>query len=398
MITAKDNPLPLPTSSDSASTLQKLDKLGDYTSSTDKMPSLMIAPDVATMNSDVNALDARLKTFAVSSEVLMNVLDKVAKVHPYISDAVLLFKAVITLKLNRRDDNIKLAPPLLRMQAMMSVVVELQNVKETNPAARDRIFLRDSMHELMIQIASHITAFGNYCDYYLKKHFVVKLLKGQMYDSCLAEFDTIFEERQKDIEGALSVHTAMPTNAAINEFTAIPSTTVLLAQAHAHATPSERELKRYIEAKGGVDKFMLDERALEDLVRIRRTHDQSVPGLVAGDGVTGGSWRPSYIRSSEELRSMSQPIRDYEPISGPRHPSYQPRAVQAGAVERGRRSSRGIIGGRPSSRSHSTSPGPPLRVHGRFYPAWRYGGPPIVLTKLKVIRNELDEDLKDGLA
>jgi hypothetical protein len=49
------------------------------------MPSLMIAPDVATMNSDVNALDARLKTFAVSSEVLMNVLDKVAKVHPYIS-------------------------------------------------------------------------------------------------------------------------------------------------------------------------------------------------------------------------------------------------------------------------------------------------------------------------
>jgi hypothetical protein len=226
----------------------------------------------------------------------------------------------------------------------------------------------------------------------------VKLLKGQMYESCLAEFATIFEERQKDIEGALSMHTAMPTNATINEFTAIPSTTVLLAQAHTLATPSEKELKRYIEAKGGVDKFMLDERALEDLVRIRRTHDQSVPGLVAGDGVTGGSWRPSYIRSSEELRSMSQPIRDYEPISGPRHPSYQPRAVQAGAVERGRRSSRGIIGGRPSSRSHSTSPGPPLRVHGRFYPAWRYGGPPIVLTKLKVIRNELDEDLKDGLA
>jgi len=95
---------------------------------------------------------------------------------------------------------------------------------------------------------------------------------------------------------------------------------------------------------------------------------------------------------------MNQPICHQEPISGPRHPSYQSCAVQAGAVERGRCSSRGIIGGRPGIRSYSTIPDPPSRVHGRSYPAWRYGGPPVVLTILKVIRNELDEDLKDGLA
>ena len=96
-------------------------------------------------NIDVEAIEGSVKGFAQSSKVLMGMLDEVQTIHPFIGGLwtryrlptssslivslidlvpVLAFKAVVTLELKRRENDSKIIVLHLKMQEMMSVLLQ----------------------------------------------------------------------------------------------------------------------------------------------------------------------------------------------------------------------------------------------------------------------------------
>jgi hypothetical protein len=99
----------------------------------------------------------------------------------------------------------------------------------------------------------------------------VRLLKGPVYESGLANFAGIFADRQREIEHALLLHVAISMDAATNTLASINSNVMLLALFQKLETPNEKALNKYIKDNGGVERFLVDDEALGALESVRQT-------------------------------------------------------------------------------------------------------------------------------
>ena len=69
------------------------------------------------------------------------------------------------------------------------------------------------MQSLASQTANDIKSCANVCDTYGKKKLIVKVLKGQVWESKLAGWIETFTKRKDDFEFALAMHTARAVDA-----------------------------------------------------------------------------------------------------------------------------------------------------------------------------------------
>ncbi len=68
--------------------------------------------------------------------------------------------------------------------------------------------LKDRLEELAEQTAKDIKECANFCDTFLKKKLLVKVLKGPVWAEKLAGFVQVFNDRKDDFQFALAMHTA----------------------------------------------------------------------------------------------------------------------------------------------------------------------------------------------
>jgi len=91
---------------------------------TDNKASYLSSMGASTCAIDIGAMESNITGWAESSKVLMSALDGIASIHPVVGVAVLAFKAVVTLEMNREDNDKKVVALYLQMQEMMSVLLQ----------------------------------------------------------------------------------------------------------------------------------------------------------------------------------------------------------------------------------------------------------------------------------
>jgi hypothetical protein len=185
---------------------------------------------------------------------------------------------------------------------MMSVLLELNHIRDPNDRGPDGTTLQGRMHRLIKNIAKDITACGNVCDAYTKKgivgrsfsafgaaeqtelccQFVVKVLKGPLYEGRLADFAARFSERRKELHLALQMHTTLGVDKA-NRTLADVNRTVRAVDEKLNMillfrrldSPHEKELLKFIDSKGGPKACLADNSILKELSYVNESADTS---------------------------------------------------------------------------------------------------------------------------
>nr|GAT60452.1 predicted protein [Mycena chlorophos] len=221
----------------------------------------------------MDAIEQGLNTFMDGIPVLMNALDEVAKLHPFIGVAVMAFKAVWALESKRRENDKKIIALHVEMKDMMAVLTQLRNVKDSEEVAPDGSTIKGRMQELMSGTADDIKGCANACDTYTKKKLVVKILKSAVWEQQLAGFAGKFTKRRSEFEFALSIHTALGVDAANRTLSSVDKATqemnqkmdLMMKMFQQMVDPQQKEMLRLVEQKGGVQACQDNDKALKEL-------------------------------------------------------------------------------------------------------------------------------------
>ncbi|KAJ7126323.1 hypothetical protein C8R44DRAFT_980121 [Mycena epipterygia] len=220
--------------------------------------------------SGMEAIEKGLNSFMQGMPVLMNALDEVAKLHPFVGVAVMAFKAVWALEQKRRENDGRILALHMEMKQMMGVLTQLRNVKDAEEVAPDGTTIKGRMQEIVKGTADDIKACANACDTYSKKRLVVKVLKGPIWEGKLVKFVGIFTKRRSELEFALSVHTALSVDSANRTISSVDQTTqemnakmdMMMKMFQKFVSPEQKEMERIIEQRGGQARLN-DEAALQ---------------------------------------------------------------------------------------------------------------------------------------
>jgi hypothetical protein len=110
---------------------------------------------------------------------------------------------------------------------------------------------------------------------------LVKVLKGPIYANRLADFASVFKDRQKEIRMALLLHTATSLDSVRDTLADVDQSVRLtgeklnmIALFHKLDSLEEKELMKQVEARGGALKCMEDDSALTELISVRKKLEQ----------------------------------------------------------------------------------------------------------------------------
>ncbi|KAF5344487.1 hypothetical protein D9758_014131 [Tetrapyrgos nigripes] len=249
---------------------------------------------------DAKAIEAKVRNFAESSQVLMNALDQIQKLHPFIGVAVLAFKAVVSLELKRHDNDQRVVVLQVKMQDLMEVFIKLGDIIPEQRAEKQNFIVRDRLENLCIKIAEDIKACGNICDAYLKKRTLVRLLRSPIYEARFEEQAQKFEESQKELTLALLMFTTtgiQAANASLSEakdsLQSMQHNVSLILLFQILQTPVEKKVMTFIQSKGGPDACMQNDDILKELLKLRLDESTEGEGRDGTANVPPSKTRPS---------------------------------------------------------------------------------------------------------
>ncbi|KXN91180.1 hypothetical protein AN958_02747 [Leucoagaricus sp. SymC.cos] len=201
------------------------------------------------------SIDAAITGFSESVKVVMNGLDTLGQIHPFIGVAVVAFKLVVTLDLTRRQNNQKVAAVYIEMQQMICTLFQLRHIRDPDEVGPDGMIMKDRVQPLLKQIAQDIKKCGSACDVYLKKSFIAKTLKSKFYEARLTGYVTKFIDYADKLDKALNVHTAIGVDAANKKLDDQSAKLDSIEQKldvlfRKLDTPQEREVSNFIKENG----------------------------------------------------------------------------------------------------------------------------------------------------
>ncbi|KAJ7057115.1 hypothetical protein C8F01DRAFT_1372411, partial [Mycena amicta] len=220
----------------------------------------------------LEGIEKGINAFMEGMPVLMNALDEVAKLHPFIGVAVMAFKAVWALEQKRRENDRKILMLHMEMKDMMGVLTQLKSVKDSDEVAPDGSTIKGRMQIIIETTAKDIKNCANACDTYVKKKLVVKVLKGPIWEGKLAAFAGVFTKRRTEFEFAMSMHTALGVDAANRGISVVDERTqamndkidMMMKMFAQMVSPEQKEMARFIDQKGGAA-CVSDDKALGEL-------------------------------------------------------------------------------------------------------------------------------------
>ncbi|KAK0196395.1 hypothetical protein F5146DRAFT_1011357 [Armillaria mellea] len=189
---------------------------------------------------------SQVSGWSAACSALIAALEEVQKIHPFISVAVLPFKAALYLELKQRQNDEKIITLHILMKEMMKTLLILKDV-----TAEDSENMKVYLKEILQNIARDITECANASGVYYSRNLISRILKSKNYESDLAAYGDQFEKNKKDLLLRLSARTTVK----MNEMTESLATIVLFDMVR---SPREWKLKGLIDKEGGPSKVMQD--------------------------------------------------------------------------------------------------------------------------------------------
>ena len=107
------------------------------------------------------------------------------------------------------------------MYATDSSCCRLKNLDNHTHIGLDGKKLKDRLEDLAEKTAKEIKECANFCDTFLKKKLLVKVLKGPIWAEKLGGFVQVFADRKADFQFTLAMHTANDVTAVKRQNTEI---------------------------------------------------------------------------------------------------------------------------------------------------------------------------------
>ncbi|TCD69099.1 hypothetical protein EIP91_008741 [Steccherinum ochraceum] len=129
---------------------------------------------------------------------LLRLLDDVARIHPFVSVAVVAFKVAFQTYLTRKDNDARVVKVYTVMRDMMMVLRELLEADDASPT-------HGQLEELCQVTANDIKTCAKLCDTYHELGSFEKFTKARAWKSDLTYYETLFSNRRKEFVLAIAV-------------------------------------------------------------------------------------------------------------------------------------------------------------------------------------------------
>ncbi|SJL12357.1 uncharacterized protein ARMOST_15783 [Armillaria ostoyae] len=217
----------------------------------DKYSDVTSQPFATAVNTTISSgvghfVVSQLSGWSAASSALIATLEELQKIHPFISVAVLPFKAALYLELKQRQNDEKIITLHVLMKEMMKSLLILKDV-----TAEDSENMKVYLTEILQNIARDITGCANASGVYYSRNLISRILRSKSYESDLAAYGDQFEKNKQDL--MLRLNTRI--NVKLNEVAESLSTIKLFDMVR---SPREWELMGLIDKEGGPSKVMQD--------------------------------------------------------------------------------------------------------------------------------------------
>lgn len=234
--------------------------------------------------SDVMVTDIAKKSmgdFLGEAKKVMEALDSLQQIHPFISVAIVAFKAVVNLELRRRENDRKVGLLLSQASDMMIMLLQLKNTRD--PAIMGpHGEIRGRLQRVMDGIRQDIEDCGNAIDKYYKSKFMVKFFKSSQWANEFLKICNSFSQRTQELQLALNIRTAVGVDIAIDKLDK------LIRMLSERETKFEKE----VQMRGGREKCLESNDKLLELLKIAEQRETRPQNKVYADVPTKDISKP----------------------------------------------------------------------------------------------------------
>ncbi|KAJ7433035.1 hypothetical protein B0H11DRAFT_1759383 [Mycena galericulata] len=243
------------------------------------------AINVLESSPDLKSFDS---TFVEVSKVLVDGVDLLGELHPFVKVVVSPLRLILTLDLARRQNNKKVTAVKMQILDTAVVLFRLRDVREAKMKGPDGLPLRDLI-DLVQRIADDIKACATACDLYLNKNNFSKTLRSKDYEERFGDFIKKFNGHQRTLTSVLAVHTAIKVDA-MNDKLDVQGQDLKIIQGQIEHlfrmldTTREREVQKFILAKGGLKACIESDMVLKELAEKTGESLESLVPTSSGKG------------------------------------------------------------------------------------------------------------------
>ncbi|KAH9838710.1 uncharacterized protein C8Q71DRAFT_752552 [Rhodofomes roseus] len=261
---------------------------------------------------ETDSIQNAVNGFFESVPVLVRALDEIAKIHPFISVALLAFKAVYTFEMKRSENDSKVIALYVEMKDMMTVLLELKSIKDPSAVDVEGIAVEGRMQGLIKQIAEDIKRCANVCDVWSKMRSLAKVLKAPFWESNFVDLVNLFAQRRADLQFAMSMHAMRGIDGVSDQLKGIsrlmeertnPEQIIYFIQTY--VSQEDQHLYKQVTLRGGAAAVLHDQCALEEL---------TAEGAREPSGEHDGA---------SDLRSLQADLRDPAEAANENLPSFE---------------------------------------------------------------------------
>ncbi|PCH42594.1 hypothetical protein WOLCODRAFT_102390 [Wolfiporia cocos MD-104 SS10] len=227
---------------------------------------------VAVAVADTDAAEA-VYTFANTIPAVLDLLDEIGSIHPFIGVAVVTFKTVCQLLLKRKTNDAKVVALHVEMKQTMMVLIRLK--QPDLPSGDSSTISQDPLLQELIQsIADDIRKCSNACDAYSKMKTIAKVLKGPIWEKAFVEFVAKFSEHRSKLTTAISTYVQGQISTVDHKLDALAQNVQTLSDniiffLQSHMPSDQKAILASIDNSqyaGCSDMLLHDEKALRELI------------------------------------------------------------------------------------------------------------------------------------
>ncbi|KIK51274.1 hypothetical protein GYMLUDRAFT_208804 [Collybiopsis luxurians FD-317 M1] len=213
-----------------------------------------------------NLVEETISTFTEYCPIIVQGLQSLSQLHPFIGIVCQAFSLVVTVNLTRINNDKKVIALQLQMQDTVMVLFDLRHMKDPDHMDDEGNTIENRMSTLLNNIAEDIKKAGSACDHYMKKSFTLKSFK---YENRLTGYGDKFIEYRKQLIFNLSVHTAIGVDVANTKIDRMSAQIEKFAEIIQKVeTVREKEAKEFIHNQGGAEVCLQDDQLVQRLINI----------------------------------------------------------------------------------------------------------------------------------